>query len=101
MANVSAAPNESILVGRVIQLEKQDNGKTKMQLKIEKVECISGPCFAEKDQQVTCFTFQDTKDLIVGSRIKTKVEYIGGPHNGQYQLLNIDQEPVQDTDTCT
>ena len=101
MANVSAAPNESILVGRVIQLEKQDNGKTKMQLKIEQVECIYGPCLAEKDQEITCFTFQDTKNLIVGSRIKAKVEYIGGPRNGQYQLLHIDQEVVQDTDTCT
>ncbi|PKH04395.1 hypothetical protein CXF72_01245 [Psychromonas sp. MB-3u-54] len=91
MANVSAAPNESILVGRVIRLEKQANGKTEMQLKIEEVECIYGPCFSEKDQEITCFTFQDTKHVIVGSRIKAKVEYIGGPHHGQYQLLKIDE----------
>jgi hypothetical protein len=91
MANVSAAPNESILVARVIRLEKQNNGKTEIQLKIEEVECIYGPCLSEKDQEITAFTFQDTKKLIVGSRIKAKVEYIGGPHNGQYQLLKIDE----------
>ncbi|ABM03890.1 hypothetical protein Ping_2147 [Psychromonas ingrahamii 37] len=91
MANVSAAPNESILIGRVIRLEKQANGKTEMQLKVEDVECIYGPCFSEKDQEITCFTFQNTKYVIIGSRIKAKVEYIGGPHNGQYQLLNIEE----------
>jgi hypothetical protein len=48
MANVSAAPNESTLVGRVIRLEKQASGKTKMQLKIEEVECIDGPFFLKK-----------------------------------------------------
>jgi hypothetical protein len=78
-------------VGRVIRLEKKDNGKTEMQLKIEEVECIYGPCFSEIDQEITFFTFQDTKHLLVGSRIKAKVEYIGGSHNGQYQLLNIDE----------
>ena len=91
MANVSTAPNESILVGRVIRLEKKDNGKMEMQLKIEEIKCIYGPCFSEKNQEIRCFTFQDTKHLLVGSRIKAKVEYIGGPHNGQYQLLNIEK----------
>lgn len=91
MANISAAPNETWLAGQVTQLERLDNGKVNISIKIASVDCIYGPCFAEIGQEVRCFTFIEIATLAIGQSIRVKAEYIGGPFKGKYQILSIER----------
>lgn len=89
MASVSAAPNRILLHGQVIRFDKRVDSKIYLRVKVEGFECLSGPCFAEKGQEVNCFTFLEASHLSPGASVKAEAEYIGGPHQGSYQLLKF------------
>ena len=89
MSPVCAAPNKSILSGQVINLERNTDGKVMVEFKVDDIETLFGPCFAKSGQQLQCFTFLDTASFSPGVPTRIAVEYIGGPHKGIYQILEI------------
>ncbi|WP_199611664.1 hypothetical protein [Flocculibacter collagenilyticus] len=87
--NVSAAPNEIMITGKIKSVSTEDD-KTTVTLEVTKADSLFGPCFAEQGQAISCFTYNSSKTLEKNDMITAKAEYIGGPDRGVYQLLEIE-----------
>lgn len=86
---INAAPNESTLEGEVTEIKWLGSAEDKVTLaiKVAEYQSIFGPAFLEKGQIINGFFYTNHLDLQVGDRISAHVEYIGGPTNGVFQLL--------------
>lgn len=89
MPGINAAPNESTLYGEVLEINWSGSveDKVSLSIRVSEYQPVFGPAFMEKNQLIKGFFYTTKLDLHVGDRIFARVEYIGGPSNGVYQLL--------------
>ncbi len=89
MPGINAAPNESTLYGEVTEINwsGSENDKVMLKIRVSEFQSVFGPSFLEQGQLIKGFFYTRQLDLHVGEHIFARVEYIGGPANGVYQLL--------------
>lgn len=89
---IMAAPNQCEIEARVLGLEQspQFSDKWLFEVEILASQKLHGPNFAQVGNRYKAFTFESIAQIEVGSKIKSKAEYIGDAHTGQFQLTEIE-----------
>ncbi len=90
MSGIGAAPNKVILTGTVIFVQPLEDNKVSLTLQLEKVKCMFGPCFAQEGENIRCFSFIKIDSFFLNQKIVATAEYIGGPRDGIYQILELE-----------
>lgn len=91
-SGVTAAPNQSEIRAKVLQVEQSPafSDKWYLDLEILASKSISGPDFAREGQQARGFTFESVSEISAGSIITAQAEYLGDARGGQFQLTEIE-----------
>ncbi len=95
-SEIMAAPNQCAIKARVLNLERSPQFSDKWLLDIEILESkqIMGPNFARVGQSVKGFTFESISNIVPGSILQAKAEYIGDVRKGQFQLTDLEVIPT-------
>lgn len=88
---VMAAPNNSQIGAKILEIGLDDTTPGKWQLDIEIVSFkpMSGGTFAHIGDVVRCFTFEPMDSFSAGESIAAQGEFIGGAQSGVYQLCSV------------
>ena len=86
--SVSVAPNESQLEIRLLECSQTPDDERKWLVKFEvlSINPVFGPQFASVGKVAEGFCFESLKNFHVGECLNVCAEYIGGAHNGVFQL---------------
>jgi hypothetical protein len=91
MAGAMVAPNIARIKALVTQVERSSQFPDKWLLQIEIAESksVSGPHFARPGRRAEAFTLTAAWEWTAPVTVEADAEYLGGPHNGVFQLTNL------------
>ncbi len=88
---VIAAPNQSEITAKVLNVEQSSKFADKWYLDLEIFETkdVKGPNFARKGQSVKGFTFESISNISPDSIIIAQAEFVGDERGGQFRLTRV------------
>lgn len=88
---VMAAPNQSEIKAKVLQIDQSSQFPDKWYLELEilATKTVSGPNFAQVEHRVKAFTISLNPNLYPGNIITAQAEFVGDARGGVFRLTQV------------